>query len=664
METLKQYLTDRKHRVFRRPVERDLGAEFSALGLSARERMTRRFEYLISLERPVILPGEQITFLRTVANIPDCFTEAEWKERKKISFIHELGYLSNVSPDYETVLREGLLAHREKGDEFVRREIDALLELSDRYRDEARRQGRDDLAEILTRIPRQGAKTFREALQLFRIVHFALWLEGNYHITVGRFDQYAWPYLKADLEAGRLTENEALELVKDFFLSFNKDNDLYPGVQQGDNGQSMVLGGVTRDGKPAFNLLSKLCLQASRENLMIDPKINLRVSSETPAEIYELGTELTKAGLGFPQYSNDDIVIDALVAKGYELEDARDYVVAACWELIVPKYGMDIDNISALNFPKVINDVLHSGREFADYAAFESAVRDGIFAECDRLIGKSQLHYRSFSEEGIHVWFVPSPFMESMMCPKYYNFGMHGTGIATAADSMAALRKYVFEEKTVSFERLLAAVDSDFAGEPELLHTLRYDAPKMGQNQDYPDTAATYLLNCFADALDGRKNCMGGCWRAGTGSAMFYLRHVEDLPASPDGRRKGEPYGANYSPSLFARTGGPFSVIASFTKPDLKRVCNGGPLTMEFASSVFDTDEGIRKTALLVQSFVKTGGHQLQLNAVNPDTLRDAQKNPEAYRGLIVRIWGWSAYFTELDKEFQDHVIARQEYSL
>lgn len=664
MSQLREYIAQRKHRSFRKEVPDTLAGEYSALGLSPEERMTRRFEYLMGQETPVFLPDEKIVFLRTVSNIPDCFTKEEWEVFRKENFIHELGYLSNISPDYETVLSKGLLWLREQGSEYVKREIDAILALSDRYRLAALEQGREDVADLLSRIPRQGATTFREALQLFRILHFSLWMEGNYHITTGRFDQYAWPYLKADLEAGRLTEEEALELVKDFFLSFNKDNDLYPGVQQGDNGQSMVLGGITREGKPAFNLLSKLCLQASRENLMIDPKINLRVSSGTPDEIYELGTELTKAGLGFPQYSNDDVVIDALVAKGYDLEDARDYVVAACWEFIVPKYGMDIDNISALNFPLVINNVIHSGQTFGDYAEFSAAVRKEIFAECDRKIMGKHLQYESSEENSIHVWFVPSPLLESLMTPKYYNFGMHGTGIATAADSMAAIRKYVFEEKTLTFDRLLAAVDEDFAYEPDLLHLLRYDAPKMGQNHPYPDEASVFLLDCFADALEGRKNCMGGCWRAGTGSAMFYLRHAQDLPASPDGRRKNEPFGANFSPSLFSRTKGPFSVIASFTKPHLRRVCNGGPLTMEFSSTLFDTADGIKKTAKLVQTFVKTGGHQLQLNAVNPEVLRDAQKNPEAHRGLIVRIWGWSAYFTELDKEFQDHVIARQEYML
>ncbi len=664
MDLLRSYLAEGKHRIFRHAVPDTLAAEYRAQNLSPRERMARRFEYLTARETPVFLPGETIVFLRTVQNVPDCFAPEEWEEFRKESFIHELGYCSNISPDYETVIREGFLSLRERSDEFARRELDALLDLSDRYQKAAEERGLTEIAELLTRIPRKGATTFREALQLFRILHFALWLEGNYHITVGRFDQYMWPYLEADLKEGRLTEETALELLKDFFLSFNKDNDLYPGVQQGDNGQSLVLGGVTRDGKPAFNLLSELCLQASRENLMIDPKINLRVSSQTPKEIYELGTELTKAGLGFPQYSNDDVVIPALVQKGYDLEDARDYVVAACWEFIVPKYGMDINNISALNFPKVVDQTLRRNQAFSSYADFAEALKQEIYAECDRITQRKNLCYEKSSQRSHHVWFVPSPLMESLMCPKYYNFGIHGTGIATAADSMAVLRKYVFEEKSLSMHRLLTAIDSNFEQEPELLHTLRYDAPKMGQNHPYPDEASVFLLNCFADALEGKKNCMGGCWRAGTGSAMFYLSHAAQLPASPDGRRKGEPFGANFSPSLFARTEGPFSVVASFTKQPLVRTCNGGPLTMEFASSVFDTQDGIQKTAALVRTFIHKGGHQLQLNAVNPDTLRDAQKNPEAYRGLIVRIWGWSAYFTELDKEYQDHVIARQEYRL
>jgi len=354
---------------------------------------------------------------------------------------------------------------------------------------------------------------------------------------------------------------------------------------------------------------------------------------------------------------------------GYEEEHARDYVVAACWEFIIPKYGAEIVNIGALSFPKVIDTVIrkmYKGELTANsYDELCSDVKEEINEECRRIIAEeTQVKGDRGLGNRIHPWFIPSPLMEAMIEPKYFNFGLHGTGIATAADSLAAIRKYVFEEGSLTLDRFVKAIDSDFDGEEELLHRLRYDTPKMGQNEEYPDSAAVFLLDSFADALKGRKNPFGGIWRAGTGSAMYYLSHAAQIKGSCDGRRVGEPFGANYSPSLFARTSGPFSVIASFTKPDLGRVCNGGPLTMEFSSSLFDTEEGIKKTAGLVQSFIKMGGHQLQLNSVNGDILRKAQSDPEAYRGLIVRIWGWSAYFTELDREYQDHVIARREYTV
>jgi formate C-acetyltransferase len=175
---------------------------------------------------------------------------------------------------------------------------------------------------------------------------------------------------------------------------------------------------------------------------------------------------------------------------------------------------------------------------------------------------------------------------------------------------------------------------------------------------------AGVILDAFADALEGHVNCLGGVWRAGTGTAMYYLWHARDLGATADGRRAGESFGTNFSPSLFARIPGPVSDIESFTANDLTRVMNGGPLTLEFSSSMFDRPESIRKVATLVKYFVERGGHQLQLNAVNLEAMREAQKNPEAYRQLVVRIWGWSAYFVELDEAFQNHVMARQEYTL
>ena len=248
---------------------------------------------------------------------------------------------------------------------------------------------------------------------------------------------------------------------------------------------------------------------------------------------------------------------------------------------------------------------------------------------------------------------------------KYQNFGSHGVGIATAADSLAAVKKYVFDEKTVTAEELISAMDQNFANSPQLLHRLRYEAPKMGcEGGEMAAELSRDVLYAFSNALAGRKNCFGGIWRAGTGTAMMYLRHANVTGATADGRLSGESFGANFSPSLFAKTAGPITVCEHFSCADLKKTLNGGPLTLEFSMNTFRDEESIHKLATLIRYFILRGGHQIQLNAVDVEQLREAQKDPDRYRQLIVRIWGWSAYFVELDKPYQEHVIARQEYTL
>lgn len=657
---LREFINSKQHHIYRRKLDIDLKTQYSAQNMSVTQRMSDRFQILCNNEKAVILEGEQIVFLRTIENLPPIVTHEEWADIKSKHYIHELGFVSNVSPNYYKTISVGLLEKRKTADEYGKRAIDNIIKLSDKYLEEAKRIGRNDIAEVLTQVPRYPARNFREALQFFRILHFALWLEGNYHNTIGRFDKYMYPYLKEDIEKGIHTEETALCLLEDFFLSFNKDSDLYVGVQQGDNGQSMMLGGIDEEGNDTYNLLSSLCLKASYNNKMIDPKINLRVSKNTPAERYTEATKLTKAGLGFPQYSNDDVVIPALLKLGYDKKDAVNYTVAACWEFIIPFVGADIANIGALSFPKAVDKVLHEKLlKSKTYDEFFSYLNDEIFNESDRI-------HNSIN----NVWFVPSPFMNVLMdCDfykggKYNNFGIHGTGIATATDSLAVIKKYVFEEKTISKEELIKAVDENFENSPELLHKLRYEAVKLGNNDDFVDNIATKLLDVFADSFKGKTNCLGGIYRVGTGSAMYYLWHADEIGASPDGRLKNEPFGANYAVSLFAKVKGPVSIIASMTKQHFENACNGGPLTLEFHQSVFADDDGIEKVGRLVKNFIDRGGHQLQLNSVNSEKLRDAQLHPEKYRQLVVRIWGWSAYFVELDKEYQDHVIARQAYKI
>ncbi len=658
---LYETITSHRHRELRREPLPDLSAEYAAKNLSPRARMSDRFCRLMNAETPHILPGQKIVFLRTVPKPYDCFTEAEWEEIRSKHFIHELGYISNICPDHSFLLKTGLLAAKDFADEYGKADIDALLDLVARYRDEALRIGRKDAADVLERVPAYPARTFREALQFFRIVHFALWAEGNYHNTVGRFDKWMMPYLRADLDGGRITKEEAYELLLDFFLSFNIDSDLYNGIQQGDNGQSMMLGGDDGAGGQIWNDLTDMCLRASGELRLIDPKINLRVSAKTPLSVYEEGTKLTKVGLGFPQYSNDDTVIPALVGLGYDPADAADYTVAACWEFIIPGKGMEIANIGAMSYPLAVDRAFRASLKTSPtFEDFTAAVEREIRAEVDEITAKVK-----------DLWFVPSPFLDLLYGGrdiskgnKYNNFGIHGTGISCAADSLTAIKKYVYDEKSVSPEEYLAAVDADFEGYDELLHRLRYETPKTGSADGEADRWLVWLTEAFRRAVDGRTNERGGIWRAGTGSAMFYLWHAAEIGASPDGRRKNEPFAANYSPSLFAKIDNPVDIVKSYTEPDLKKVCNGGPLTLEFDAGIFSEPENCTKVAELVRFFIRRGGHQLQLNAVSRESLLDAQVHPEKYERLIVRIWGWSAYFVELDREFQDHVIRRHEYQV
>lgn len=645
------------------------------------ERAAKHLCFVLEQEQPVVFPEEKIALLRTVPVIPEVFTEAEMDHIRETHWIQERGSVCNINVDYMRLLKGGFAQKRAEiykqidyfqvqgayGKAFYLEQVlstlDAVSNLMKRYREQALAVGNQTVTGTLERVPEQAPQTFLEALQMFRILHFTMWCGDNYHNTIGRLDQYLYPYFKRDLENGCLTEEEALELLEEFFLTFNRDSDLYPGIQQGDNGQSMVLGGINEDGTDSFNLLSELCLKASLELRLIDPKINLRVSKNTPLERYRLGTELTKQGLGFPQYANDDVVIQGLLDWGYEKEDAYNYVVAACWEFIVPGRGMDIPNIDALSFAGIVQQVVEQQLESCcSFEELMETVKEAMKTQLDHICAEKQ------------VYIIPAPFLSLMMedCieravdiskgSRYNNYGIHGVGLTTAVDTLAAIRQYIFDQPELSAAELCRALREDFAGNEALLHKLRYQAPKMGNDDDRADDLAVRLLDWFADLLQGRRNDRGGLFRAGTGSAMYYIWHSKELPATADGRRKGEGLSANYSPSLFSRINGPVSMVKSFAKPHLSRVANGGPLTLELHDTLFRNAESMDKVAQLVKSFIDLGGHQLQINAVNREEMLDAQKHPENHRNLIVRVWGWSGYFVELDKEYQDHIIQRMEF--
>ena len=672
-------LKKREYRNLRSDISFDDTSKYEKDNIPLPLRVSDRLTKLASMEKAIVFPEDSIGFMRTIKHVPEVLTQNEIKELSKTYFLFDNALVANISSDYEYTIEVGFDKRleeirkilKENNNEKQYIELRAMEEsilavyiVIQKYQKEAEKIGNQKLANALKKIPNKGAASYYEACLFLRILNFMLWLNGNKHNTIGRFDQYMYKYYKHDVDLNLISDEDALNITEELFIDLNFDTDLYPGEQQGDNGQSLVLGGIKREGSSAFNELTEICLKASLELKLIDPKINLRVNKNTDFKWFKLGTQLTKVGLGFPQYSNDDVVIEALTKLGYNLEDARDYVVAACWEFIIPKYGMDIPNVDALAFPKCVDKAIHSSEfiKAKSYEEVECLVYNEIEKEVKRLVYLTK-----------NIFLIPSPFQSILMknCvenkkdisegSKYNNFGLHGAGLSTAVDSLSAIKKCIFELKNVDKNELIKAIDCNYDGFENLRKKL-ISAPKMGNNDDFADSIACNLLDKFSKECAKYKNSRGGIYRAGTGSAMYYIWYSEKLGATSDGRKAEEPFSANYSPSLNSNFDGVLSVIKSFTKPDLTKTCNGGPLTLEFHDTLFRNEEGIDKVASLVKTFILLRGHQIQLNAVNRDVLLDAQKHPEDHKNLIVRVWGWSGYFNELDLTYQNHIIKRLEF--
>lgn len=689
LSVLRDRVRLKAHSEYRQEAPPVLWQEFDREDLSWTKRNARLLVRMLEAERVVIEPAERIVFTRTVPSVPLVYSPVEWGEKFAAGSAHELGPISNICADWGMALSQGLLGRRQQAQESLRIHgddpesgefletavecINAILAFAERYAVEAEACGRSDISECLRWVPANPPRTFREALQALRLLHGAVWLSGHYHVGLGRFDQYMLPYLRADLQSGRLDISAAEDLLGEFFISLNKDSDLYPGVQQGDNGQSLMLGGVTRSGECAVNELTSMVLRVARDVSMIDPKINLRVTADTDLALLELAAELTRKGLGFPQYANDDVVIPALVAHGYELEDARDYTVAACWEFIIPGKGMEIVNVGAISFPAAVNQAIVAGLKAGDdMEGILARSKENISAQVTRIV-----------ETKRNIILPPAPYYSVLMTDclesgrdlscgaRYNNFGIHGACSSNAADALAAVDTFVFVEKRVSPTDLVTALETDYADRDEIREMMD-SGPKVGNDHDGADDMLTFLFDAFADACEAvPDNGRGGIVRPGTGSAMYYvwLARGHDgmsepmVGATADGRHAGEFFSSSLAPSPGVRIRGPFSVLQSYAKLDYRRICNGGPITMELSDAVFRDKESIHKVALLIRAFAQLGCQELQLNTLNVETLHDAKKHPEKHRNLIVRVWGWSGYFCELAPEYQDHVIQRHMHT-
>jgi formate C-acetyltransferase len=690
LKTLRDFAQQRQYRQFRTFI----GTDHMRILKKLEYNLTQRSAYILGVmcrtEDPIVFKDEKIGFIRTKSNVPSYYNNKILKKYygNKKGAVYEPFH--NICPDYAILLNEGLESKRSFAENqlkncknkeekiFLTSVIDTInnvLFLADRYSIAALSCGNTQLAEIFKNVPAKPAKSFHEALQSVRYVSSIFNMADNYQLGFGRMDQYLYPFYKNDIENAIISKDEAKELLTEFFISLNKDTDLYRGVQQGDNGQSVMLGGCNpKDGTSAINELTYLILEVSRDLKLIDPKINLRIDSNTPLDLLELGCELTKCGLGFPQYSNDEVVIPALVKAGYSIEDARNYTVAACWEFIIPGKGVEIVNQGAVSFPYAVDFAFEKAMKFHKFNIknFRKYIKQSIQEQVKNIVKKRDIRT------------LPSPFaslffdgtlekkQDASICAKYKNIGIHGAGSANAADALIAIEK-VFEEKgQTGLDILLKAKQKNFVGFEELRKDLRENMPKVGNADASVDEELKYLFDTFADVTD-EFTTKDRKIRAGSGSAMYYIWLTDEnfkwafepkIKATADGRLDKEPLSTSLAPSHGIKVDGVLSVFKSYSNIDFSRIINGGPITIELSPSVFNSDNGIKKLAQLLQYFVKLGNQQLQLNVLDASVLEDAIAHPEKHRNLIVRVWGWSGYFTELAPEYQQHVLNRHKYNL
>jgi formate C-acetyltransferase len=574
-----------------------------------------------------------------------------------------------------------------------------LIKYAHRMADEAERQAEscDDaarkaelkrIAENCRVVPENPPRNFYQAVQMIWFVQVAFHIEApTTACGFGRFDQYMYPFYKKDIEEGAITKAYALEILECFYLKccevyevrdawYAKSFAGYPMWE------ILIVGGQTTDGKDATNDLSYLCLDAASELQTKQPVLAVRVHEGSPQALIRKGAEMIQAGMANPGFFNDDAAIKMTLGKGCTMEEARDWTIVGC---IQPGPGGGATDGSPdagyVNAPKVLELVLHNGKD--PNTGEQLGLKTGNpedFKSIDDVIAalKKQLEYfYRMIKDGYdlmvpyHMLRYPVIFASLAIkgCiesgksvqeggAKYSTAGMFITGPANLVDSIVAIEETVFKDKTLSMEKLIKILDSNFEGE-ERIRQLLLNKPKYGNDNKYVDSIARDLLKYCADLVQSWEDSRHGRYSFCNLSQTVNLSHGEVCGATPDGRLAGEPYCDNSSPTMGRDLKGPTATVKSVAAIDQSNFHDGALFNLRFDPKGIAGEKGLNIIEGVIKTYFDHGGEHIQINAVDDETLRKAQQEPEKYRGLMVRVAGYMAYFTELDKAAQDSIIYR-----
>lgn len=548
------------------------------------------------------------------------------------------------------------------------------------------------IAENCAVVPAHKPQTFHQALQMYWFVHLAVTSELNPwdSYSPGRLDQHVYPFYRDDVAAGRLTRDQALELLECLWVKFN--NQPAPpkvGVTLKESGTytdfaNINTGGIAPDGSDGVNDVSYLILDCMDDMKLLQPSSNVQISRKTPMKFLLRACEISRKGWGQPAFYNTEAIVQELLAAGKSLEDARRGGTSGCVE--TGAFGNEAYILTGyFNLPKILELTLYNGydhvagrqlglplgnaEDFHSYEELLDAYHRQIEYFLDIKIRGSNLI------ESIYANYMPVPFLsvitnDCIATGKDYNAGgaryntsyLQGVGIGTVTDSLAAIRYQVFDEKNITMRDLLRAMREDFANDPQILNLVQNHSPKYGNDDDYADDIMRSVFEFYRDAVTGRPNQRGGTYRVNMLPTTCHVYFGEVMLASANGRRAGKPVSEGISPEKGADTNGPTAVLRSCAKMD--HLSTGGTLlNQKFTPSVVAGEAGLRQMANLIRAYFNMDGHHIQFNVIDRQTLLDAQAHPEEYKDLIVRVAGYSDHFRNLSRALQDEIIARTEQS-
>ncbi len=573
---------------------------------------------------------------------------------------------------------------------YANRHADKLEELAANEKDEKRKNELLEMARICRKVPAHAPETVHEALQHYWFIHLGVVTELNPwdSFNPGRLDQSLYPLYKKEMDEGTTTKEEVYEVLQSFWVKFN--NHPSPpkvGVTAAESGTYtdfclINVGGVKEDGSDGVNEMSYILLDVIKEMRLLQPSSMIQVSKKNPDRFIRQAVEIIKTGFGQPSVFNTDALVQEMLRAGKDVKDARNGGCSGCVE--TGAFGTEAYILTGyFNLPKILELTLNDG--FDKRTGKQIGIRTGMatdYKTYEELFNAFRAQVNHFMRikltgnniiERIFMKNMPVPFLSILiddciakgkdyMCggARYNSSYVQGVGLGSITDMLTSLRYHVYDKKDVAMSTLQKAMEADFKGYEELQYQLVYHTPKYGNDDDYADEQEVAVFDMYYDALSGHKSPRGGDYRVNMLPTTCHVYFGSVTGATPDGRNAWKVLSEGISPVQGVDTNGPTAVIRSAAKID--HIKTGGTLlNQKFTPSLLSTEEGCMNLVHLIRAYFRMDGHHIQFNVVNADTLRDAQKHPENYRDLIVRVAGYSDYFNDLGEDLQNEIINRTE---